>query len=172
MQWFFANGSEQKGPYTLQEIAAVGLRPDTLVWCEGMPQWQRADSVLELNQAQAELASETPVSSPPHPVPQPFPQPAIDYHMPTTARPTDGLAVASMVLGIISLPTMCAYGLGIIPAILAVIFGFIARNRIKRGESDGESMALTGLICGFISLLLMVVGIVLLMIGVAVAMFR
>jgi hypothetical protein len=60
---------------------------------------------------------------------------------------TNGLAVASLVLGII-----WVFGLG---AILAVIFGFVARRQIRRsdGRQSGEGMALAGIILGFIGVL-------------------
>src|SRR3954451_12169670 len=48
MMYYFANGMEQRGPYSKEEMAQFGLRPDTLVWREGMANWQRMDSVAEL----------------------------------------------------------------------------------------------------------------------------
>ena len=60
---------------------------------------------------------------------------------------TNGLAVASLVLGII-----WVFGLG---AILAVIFGFVARRQIRQsgGHQGGDGMALAGIILGFIGTL-------------------
>jgi hypothetical protein len=47
--WFFVSGNTQQGPYSddqLQEfIAHATVRPDTLVWTEGMAAWQRAGDV-------------------------------------------------------------------------------------------------------------------------------
>jgi hypothetical protein len=67
------------------------------------------------------------------------------------------MAVASLVLGIVSLPGSCIYGLGVVPGILAIVFGFIARSRIRRNQTAGAGMALAGLILGFISVGLIVV---------------
>jgi hypothetical protein len=65
---------------------------------------------------------------------------------------TNGLAIASMVLGIIWL-----YWLG---SILAVIFGHIALSQIKRSNQGGKGMAVAGLVLGYIGLaVLIVVGI-------------
>ena len=36
-------GDRQVGPMTLEELADLGIRPDTYIWCKGMPDWERAD---------------------------------------------------------------------------------------------------------------------------------
>lgn len=36
------------GPYTLDELAAAGVRPDTYVWCKGMPDWEKAEDVADI----------------------------------------------------------------------------------------------------------------------------
>jgi hypothetical protein len=48
VRYFFADGDVQKGPFPVDSLLAQGLKPDSLVWREGMNQWQRADSVAEL----------------------------------------------------------------------------------------------------------------------------
>ena len=56
-------------------------------------------------------------------------------------RPGTGLAVASMVLGIVSLFTRCIPPLAILLGVLAVVFGLV-------GSKQHKGMAITGLICG------------------------
>jgi|GEM_PF-424129 len=72
---------------------------------------------------------------------------------------TNGYAIASMVLGIVSIPLVCCCYIGIIPAILAVIFGFVARNQIKESPypQKGNGMALAGIITGFCSIGLIII---------------
>ncbi|CAN5346640.1 hypothetical protein BH09PLA1_BH09PLA1_25500 [soil metagenome] len=155
-KYFFANGHEQRGPYSLDELASFGLRPDTLVWHEGLSEWQRADSLAELSAKMDELqhaaASAAPVSVAPQGAgfapPQAHAQLNYQTNMPVV---TDGLAIASLVLSLVSYPLMCLYLTGMLPAILAIVFGFISRARIRRGERTGAGMALAGLILGFIS---------------------
>src|SRR5579864_5075157 len=48
MNYYMAQGNEQRGPFTIEQLSGLGLRPQTLVWCEGMAQWQPAQTVAEL----------------------------------------------------------------------------------------------------------------------------
>lgn len=43
----FIDGSQQ-GPFELEELKEAGVHPSTYVWCKGMDDWQRADSVEEI----------------------------------------------------------------------------------------------------------------------------
>ena len=67
-------------------------------------------------------------------------------------RTTNGLAVASLVLGIVG-GILCGVG-----SILAIVFGFIARGQIRtsQGRQSGDGMATAGIILGFISIALVV----------------
>jgi hypothetical protein len=79
----------------------------------------------------------------------------------TTSAGTNGLAITSMVLGISSLPLSCCYFIGIIPAILAVVFGFIARKKIKEsnGAIKGDGMAIAGIATGLCTIGIFVISI-------------
>ena len=65
-----------------------------------------------------------------------------------------GLAITSMVLGIVSLAMFCLSYLSIPCAIVAVVLGAIALNKVKRGEAGGKGMAVAGLVCSIIALAL------------------
>jgi heme/copper-type cytochrome/quinol oxidase subunit 2 len=66
------------------------------------------------------------------------------------------MAVAALVLGIIGLLFSWTVFLGIV-AVLAVIFGVLGRNRAKREPAvGGGGMALAGLICGIIGVIIAV----------------
>lgn len=67
---------------------------------------------------------------------------------------TNGLAVASLILGIIGL---CV----IICAPIALILGIIARGQIKRSGGSGSGMALAGIILGIVAIVLYIIGMVL-----------
>ena len=91
---------------------------------------------------------------PPYGPPPPYAQGGYGYAQP---RSTNGFAIASLVLGILWI-----YWIG---SILALIFGYVARNQIRAGNQQGDGMAIAGIVLGWIG-----VGILLLLIvfGVAV----
>ena len=74
------------------------------------------------------------------------------------------MSVASLVLGILSIPLFCSYG---VLAVLAIVFGHIALHQIKRsmGQQGGRGMAIAGLVCGYIGLALVVLLVVALIAG-------
>jgi hypothetical protein len=98
---------------------------------------------------------------PPHyqmsgaPAPQAYPagywQPG-PYQQVQPQRVTDGLAIASMVLGIV-----WVFWIG---SILAVIFGHVALRRIAREGKAGRGMAIAGLVLGYIGIATLVLVIV------------
>lgn len=64
---------------------------------------------------------------------------------------TDGLAIASLVIGILSL--VCAIGcLGVVLGPTAAIMGFISRQRINSsgGALGGGTLAVVGLVLGIV----------------------
>ena len=80
----------------------------------------------------------------------PAPPSALPYPQVAPMPPrTNGLAVASMVLGI-----LCLYGIG---SVLALVFGYQAKGQIERsgGRESGRGMAIAGIVLGWIGLALM-----------------
>ncbi|UBU16963.1 DUF4190 domain-containing protein [Nonomuraea gerenzanensis] len=77
-------------------------------------------------------------------------QPPPGYYPPPQPRSTNGMAVASLVLGIIGL-VFC--GLTSIPG---VILGHIALNRIKKTGEEGSGMAVGGLVTSYITVVIWV----------------
>jgi hypothetical protein len=65
-----------------------------------------------------------------------------------------GMAVASLVLGILSVVLFCVWYLGVPMAILAIIFGTLNKSK------DGKSMATAGIVLGIVSLALFLVVVV------------
>ncbi|WP_172639426.1 DUF4190 domain-containing protein [Streptomyces tailanensis] len=95
-----------------------------------------------------DLNPSTPQSSAPMP---PTPGQQAPTHAPWTAypaypyappRPTNGLAIASMVLGIVWI-----YWIG---SVLALIFGYVARKQIKERHEGGGGMATAGIVLGWV----------------------
>ncbi len=167
MEYFYATANnEQRGPVSPEQLLALNLPPDTLVWHEGMPQWQRLDSVPELRAARGTVSPQpyTPQPTSPQATPtvqqvtanragpqvgQPFGQQPGQQMDPS--QRANGMATASMVLGILSIVLICCY-LNIVSGILAIVFSNIAKKQIAMGQGKGLEQAKAGMICGIIGL--------------------
>jgi len=75
-------------------------------------------------------------------------------------HPSNGMAIASLVLGVLGLV------IGLL-SILAIVFGYTARRNIERahGGQSGSGLAVAGIALGWIGLALWVIGIVLITSG-------
>ena len=64
--------------------------------------------------------------------------------------PTNGMAVASMVLGILGVVGM----IWIVSPILALVFGYIAKGQIDRsgGAQEGRGYAIAGIVLGWVGI--------------------
>ncbi|MCL2370108.1 MAG: DUF4190 domain-containing protein [Firmicutes bacterium] len=74
--------------------------------------------------------------------------------VPTTQGQSDGLGVASMILGIFALLSVWFYGLGVLLAIPAIILGAVQQSIKKSG------MATAGIVLGIITLVVVVLFVV------------
>jgi hypothetical protein len=64
----------------------------------------------------------------------------------------NGLGIAALVLGILAMITSFFF-IGGLLGLVAVILGFVARGKAKRGEADNGGMALAGIITGGLGIL-------------------
>lgn len=83
---------------------------------------------------------------PPGAYPPPYgqyqgPYPPMPYMQPAV-RKTNGLAIASMVLGILWI-----YWIG---SVLALVFGYVARRQIRENNQAGDGMAIAGIVLGWV----------------------
>jgi hypothetical protein len=73
------------------------------------------------------------------------------YGYPTPPRQGNGLAIASLVLGILGILGLCGYGLGGYVGVVGAILGHVSRRQSReRGEAP-DQMALAGVILGWIA---------------------
>ncbi len=139
--WHYAVGDHREGPISFDELqrkASRGeIQPDTLVWNVGMADWTPCRTVAGL------IFPGAPPGRPSGPA-DPGPQ------APSAPRPTrtSGLAIASLVLGLLWLSW--------VGSLLAIIFGRAALAEISqsRGTVGGRGMAVTGVTLGIIALAL------------------
>ncbi len=96
---------------------------------------------------------------------------------------TNSMALASMVLAIVSVLSCCGsfiplagyacIGIQFLTSLLAIILGIIGKKRIAAsgGTEKGDAFALIGIIIGILFMLLFVVWIVLFCLGTAASLF-
>lgn len=172
--WYYGKSGQQYGPVdesTLRARIATGeVGRSDLIWCEGMPSWLPLREMPEFFEAAAPppmpTSSDGPVGGPvdsssPYAPPVSGLMGGYQGSGPPLPR-TNGLAIASLVCGILSLVTFCFCG-GLFLGLPAVICGHMSLNQIKagNGQQEGRGMAVAGLICGYIGLgifLLMLLG--------------
>lgn len=83
--------------------------------------------------------------------PQGYPQQG-GYEQP---RMSNGLGIAALVLGLLSIPGAFFGGIpGILLGLLAIVLGIVALRRVKARRADNKGMAITGLVTGIIGLLI------------------
>ena len=76
-EYYIGINNKQVGPLPVDELLRNGLKPDTLVWCQGMPGWEKAINVPELA---ALFAQPQPQYAPPaEGYQQPYQQPQYQY---------------------------------------------------------------------------------------------
>lgn len=149
--WFYHVRGQQFGPASaseLRELLSGGeLGPGDMVWREGMESWAAIQDVPELRPRTAIASGAGAFDGVPS---------------------TSGLAVASLVLGIISLVIPCV---GIVTGLLATIFGGISLGQISRsrGRLAGRGMAITGLVTGIIAITLYGAYVILIVLGTIAA---
>jgi hypothetical protein len=109
---------------------------------------------------------EDPGSGPFTPVtPQPYQQPYQPVYVPQ-GRPTNGMAITSLIMGIAGFTFLPALG-----SILALIFGYIGKGQVARsqGAQDGRGMAIAGIVMGWVGLILTIVFVGLIVVGIVAA---
>ena len=168
-------------------IAAGEIGPQDLVWNEGMDSWKPLQEIRHLapsgNHPQSQdsegLTPELSQSS--YAPPAEIKAPALDdsfvdevpqspysppvegvegaSYTPGPSLPvTNGLAIASMICGILSLVFFCFCG-GLFLGIPAVICGHLSLNQLNAlgNSQQGRGMAIAGLICGYLGIAILII---------------
>lgn len=148
--WYYGRADQQHGPVDEQvlrgKIASGEVPGDWLVWREGMNEWQPVVKVPELQGGTtgAGIYAAPGTAGVAGPA---VAGPVLYY------PPTNGLAIASMICGIVSVLMLLCY-LGALTGIPAVICGHMALKRIAESPvpQAGRGMAIAGLVTGYIGI--------------------
>lgn len=168
MNWFYAKNGSQQGPLSTDEIKSriamgeIGL--NDLAWCEGMSDWMPIGQIPQLKiEAPTREEAPPPVAAAPSfsSSPSPYQTPASPAGSPIPAQmipgqpPSQGLAIGSMVCGILAFIGCCFWYLAGPLALVAVVLGHIAISKVKANPdaNGGKGMARAGLILGYLGLL-------------------
>jgi hypothetical protein len=150
MQYHLGRGSQPLGQFTEEEVR-LGLAEGRFLttdlgWLPGMTEWKPLSQFVEL-----------------HPKPDPALPPVVlppVTHEGIGVMPAPGTALASVVLGIISLVT-CTFGL--LFFLPGLICGHIALKQIDAapGRYEGRGLAVTGLVLNYawLAIAVLVIGI-------------
>ena len=87
-----------------------------------------------------------------------FDQTQYGYNQPASSG--KGMAIASMVLGIISIPAICFWIVGLPCAIVGLILGILYNK-----ENEHSPMATAGIVCSIITIALLVLVLILCIVG-------
>ena len=148
MHYLIARDGQQLGQFSEEEVRS-GLfegryLPTDVAWTEGMSDWQPLGELLgpgvtRVSAPRAAAAAATSTGW-------------------TATTQTAGLAITTLVLGIISFLTCGGLGVG---AIATIVCGHLALSSIgkSRGTLGGKGMALAGLIMGYVSVVTLVVAV-------------
>ena len=75
-------------------------------------------------------------------------------HAPPPIGPKNGLGIAALIVAIIGLVFCWTVFGGIMLGLVAVIIGFVARGRVKRGEATNGGVAVAGIVLGILAIVL------------------
>lgn len=134
MEYYVGKNGEKLGPFEKEEVyrrlVSGEFSGSDLGWCEGMGEWEPLSKLIP-----PPAAGAAPVFGP-----------ASTARVPAAPAASSGLAIASMICGIVGFFTI---GLTSLPAI---IMGHIARAKIKAsgGKIGGGGLAVAGLVTGYL----------------------
>ena len=126
--YFYTDGTTSFGPFTLEALKEQHIGRETLVWCQGMPEWARAETVPEL----AELFELIPPRIKPEPAPQPQPVTPQPQQPQQRQQPPKSWLTESILATI-----FCFWPLGI----PGIVNAARVESRFYRGDMEGAEVA-------------------------------
>ena len=157
MDYFLADGNVRRGPFPADQLLRQGMRPDTLVWRDGMPQWQPAEQVPELASmfsGHAQAHAQGHPSVPPPPPPGAYSQPPQYGYPPQQQYPGYGG------------PNSNVNGTKIAAGVCGIVLGWLGVHKFVLGmNTPGIIMLLISVVggvvtCGISSTVIWIIGIV------------
>lgn len=166
MNWYYAKNGHQNGPVPTEDMidrVAMGeISPTDLAWCEGMADWLPVSQIPQLKvlppvrdeMPAAAATGAAPQQATPYQAPVSM-APAPASYVASGQPPSQGLAIAALVCGILSLVGCCLWPVAGPLAIAAIVLGIITHTKAKAnpGAVGGKGMAKAGMITGILGLI-------------------
>ncbi len=111
-QYFYSDGKDRFGPFSIEELKAKNITPDTLIWFEGLSDWTSARDLPELREL-IQLSSD-----PPEPSSTDLPDPVGGANTPLDATHS-GVKPKNWLLESILVTIFCCLPFGIVGIIFA-----------------------------------------------------
>jgi hypothetical protein len=185
--YYVGKNGQQTGPFSLDQLKAMyasgEVLPTDLTWKEGTADWKPASTFPELA-APAPAAAQAPTSTPAasttfdggsmgstpmsttvDPSPTVLPPSAqipgaMNMGYPMAVGPKQNpMAITGLVLGIVSLFSVCCCFISLPVSIAGIVFSAIGMNQIKKDPINqlGKPLALTGLILSIVGLVICII---------------
>ena len=132
-KYYYSDGQNQYGPFTIEELKEKNITQDTLIWYEGLAQWTKAELLPELQNVYIKI-------------PQPIPQPTYN-HPPNNPNYNNPYASntnlnkpyppKTWMLEAILVTLFCCLPFGIV----GIVFASKVNNLYAMGDYDGAKRA-------------------------------
>lgn len=127
-KYFLHNGTEQQGPFDLDDLKAKKINKDTSIWYDGLPEWTTAEKIDELKEI---LKSSTP---PPFGTKQSAPPPinkqTTQQTQTATAQPKKKSKIGRTILIVV---------IAIVIVIAVVVGGLVVIDNMNNDDSEKNS---------------------------------
>ena len=176
--YYIVENNQQAGPFTLDQLAAKGITPETNVWTDGMSNWTPASQVSELQS----LFAPQPAPQPQY-APQPEPEPQPDYSSSYSSPEEQGPMPKDWKIPSIILIAVSIFCCGLCSGIVNLALGVMAlleSNKIEglyrqgnyaaaqeASDKAGKYVKIGGIVFGVGIVLEIILSIIYVIIGVA-----
>ena len=143
-QYYFSDGQERFGPFSLEELRSQSISKDTLIWHEELDDWQKAGSLSELT-ALFELPTMPLPSDGPN-IPSVTPSSPSVLDSSTEAKPKTWLVESILMTVVCCLP----FGIAAIVNAAKVDSKYATGDYIgaKKASDEAKKWVIVGLIAG------------------------
>ena len=121
-KYFYSDGTNKFGPYTIEELREMNITPHTLIWFQGLSEWRPANTFPELYE----------VYMPSTPPPVKSSASSFNYADNTTRQPPKTWLVESILATL-----FCCLPFGIV----GIINASKVESRFNMGDFDGANKA-------------------------------